>query len=158
MYTSMFQSIRHKTFLSFCLEGNLVQFICFPFGLAPVLRTVTKAMKPALELCLLILCRRKFSQPLHCTVAKDMHLANQSGYPGCPNITYITMVFCYLHCIDPVHIRTVILGHLHCLCLSKASSKPGSLLLDTICLVYYVLSVYDAHTVHCNGLFSFSLH
>ena len=29
-----------------------------------------------------------------------MHLVNQSWYPGCPNITYITMVLCYLHCID----------------------------------------------------------
>ena len=55
---------RHQKFLSFCLEGNLFQFVCFPFGLAPVPRIVTKAMKPALELCLLILCRN-FSHLFH---------------------------------------------------------------------------------------------
>ena len=35
----------HHTFLSFCLKGNLFQFVSIPFGLVSVPRTFTKVMK-----------------------------------------------------------------------------------------------------------------
>ncbi len=96
------------------------------------------------------------------TYSSKGHVLGQSVMVARVPKHYITLPW-YLHCMDIRISVTVISGHLHCTTACAFTQRHQVSRITSfgqhmphICLVHYMLSVYNLHTVHCNCHISIS--